>query len=58
MTEIHGQLPPRFLRNQRRPVDPAEVVEIWFAASWHLQADRNVPSLQQRRDGSLEVTPG
>jgi hypothetical protein len=29
---IHDQLPPRLLRKERQPVDPPEVVEIWFAA--------------------------
>jgi hypothetical protein len=28
---IHGQLPPGLVRSERQPVDPPEVMEIWFA---------------------------
>jgi len=28
---IHEQLPPGLVRSERQPVDPPEVMEIWFA---------------------------
>jgi hypothetical protein len=28
---IHEQLPPGLVRSERQPVDPPEVVEVWFA---------------------------
>ncbi|MBV8705273.1 MAG: hypothetical protein JO118_16350 [Acetobacteraceae bacterium] len=32
LAEIHAQLPPHLVRTERQPVDPPEVVEIWFSA--------------------------
>jgi hypothetical protein len=31
--EIHAALPPGLVRTDRQPVNPPEVVEIWFADS-------------------------
>ena len=31
LAELHGQLPPHLVRKGRQPVDPPEVVEIWFS---------------------------
>ena len=31
LAEIHGQLPPHLVHKERQPVDPAEVMEIWFS---------------------------
>jgi hypothetical protein len=33
LADIHAALPPNLVRTDRQPVDPPEVVEIWFAAS-------------------------
>jgi hypothetical protein len=32
LADIHAALPPNLVRADRQPVDPPEVVEIWFAA--------------------------
>ena len=32
LAEIHAQLPLPLVRQARQPVDPPEVIEIWFAA--------------------------
>jgi hypothetical protein len=32
LAEMHGQLPPQLVRKARQPVDPPEVVEIWFSS--------------------------
>jgi hypothetical protein len=32
LAEIHAKLPLPLARKARQPVDPPEVVEIWFAA--------------------------
>jgi hypothetical protein len=31
LAEIHAALPPNLVRTDRQPVDPPEVIEIWFA---------------------------
>ena len=31
LTELHAMLPPGLARSPRLPVDPLEVVEIWFS---------------------------
>jgi hypothetical protein len=31
LAEIHGQLSLHLVRKERQPVDPPEVVEIWFS---------------------------
>ena len=31
LAEIHATPPPNLVRTDRQPVDPPEVIEIWFA---------------------------
>ncbi len=31
LAELHSKLPPKLLRSERKPADPPEIVEIWFA---------------------------
>jgi hypothetical protein len=31
LAEVQEQLPPGLVRSERQPVDPPEVVEVWFA---------------------------
>jgi hypothetical protein len=33
LAEIHAVLPPNLARTDRQPVDPPEVIEIWFAVT-------------------------
>jgi hypothetical protein len=33
LAQIHAALPPNLVRTDRQPVDPPEVVEIWFAVT-------------------------
>jgi hypothetical protein len=32
LAELQGQLPPGLVRLERQPVDPPDVVEVWFRA--------------------------